>query len=364
MLEDLTSNQVIAAATTALFLVGLGQLYLKWVGVRNRNSVENKSSPTLFSTTESPTIHATNGVPTLQQLIESIEIDAKRMGLAERLYDTGLEQFNRYVNNRDGVIEESRSEMASLAHSLSGSDISLAEIVGIALATSTNQKEREAAQVKYDGLEPQAQTYAQHKRRELESQRTIARDLEKNVRRTDYTSVKARISSGNTSLDSITSELPISWQSLRTLNDKVERPRAIEKPPSRKFLHVMFHTREQGILEDKRAEKDGDWIISDRHNMMVPYQEPTRLFKFVHHGKPPVQTGEVIVIDQDPSSEWETEFWRQGGRLDQVYLRARAGRSPEQLRSAYRRQQITRAGWLVGSLILIIDIILVTTKYL
>ena len=361
MFEDLTTNHMIAAATAGLFLVGLGQLYLKWVELRNGTSVGNIPSPTLYSTTESLTIYATSGVPTLQQLIEGIEIDARRMGLAESLYDTGLEQFNRYVNNRDGVIQDSRREMANLAHSLIGSDLSLAESVGIELAAAANHEERAATQVRYEGLGPQAQIYVQNKRRELEALDTIARDLEKNVPRTDYTSVKERIASGDVSLDSITSELPVPWQSIRALNSKVERPKITEKPPPRTFLHVEFLTRDQGILEDKRAERDGDWIISDRHNMEVPYQEPTRLFKFVHHGKPPVQTGEKIIIDQDPSSEWETEFWRQLGRLDQVYLRARAGRSPEQLRSAYRKRQINRVGWIVAGVILIVDIILVIT---
>ena len=358
MLDWTLYQGLIAALAVAGVSVAL--IAWRWPRTRKDDLATGMPSPVLYSAgTDYPVIHATNGVPTLQQLIKGIDIDAKQRGVAERLYEAGLEQFNRYVNNRDGVIEESRSEMASLTDSLSEPDLPLAEAVGIELASSTNQEERAAARVEFDGLGPQAQTYAQHKRRELEAQRTIARDLEKNVPRTDYTSVKARIASGNVSLDSITSELPISWQSIRTLTNKVERPKITEKQPPRKFLHVIFHTRDQGILEDKRAERDGDWIISDRHDMMVPYQKPTRLFKFVQHGKPPVQTGEVIFVDRDPSSEWETEFWRQGGRLDQVYLRARAGRSPEQLRSAYRRRQIKRAGWMVASLMLIVDIILV-----
>ena len=124
MFEELTSNQVIAAATIGIFLVGLVQLYLNRRESRNKDSAGNTPSPTLFSTADPQIIHATSGVPTLQQLIEGIEIDARRMGVAERLYESGLAQFNRYVNNRDGVIQDSRVEMGNLAHSLSGSDLS------------------------------------------------------------------------------------------------------------------------------------------------------------------------------------------------------------------------------------------------
>ena len=243
MFESLTSNQVIAVATLGIFLVGLGQLYLKRVELTNRDSAGNIPSPTLFSTAEPQTIHAISGVPTLQQLIEDIELDTRRMGVAERLYESGLAQFNRYVNNRDGVTKDSHVEMANLAPSLSGSDLSLAESVGIELATSTSREERAAAQARYDRLGPPAQIYAQHKRRELEAMSTIARDLEKDIPRTDYTLVKALIATGNVKLDSIMSELPIPWQSLRTLNGTVDRPRITEKPPPRKFLHVIFHTQ-------------------------------------------------------------------------------------------------------------------------
>ena len=364
MLEGVTSNQVIAIATTGLFLVGLAQVILKWTEVQKRNSVENRPSPTLFSTKESPVIQATNGVPSFQQLTNGIQTDPKRMGFAERLYESGLAQFNRYVNNRDAVIEESRREMTSLTSHLSQTEVSLAGTVGKKLATDINEEQKVATQKQYLDLSPQGQILAQHKRNEIDALRTIARDLEKNVPRTDYTSVKERIASGNAPLDSIVSELPISWQDIRNLNDRVERPRFTEKPEKREFLHVMFITGDKGLLEDKRAEKDGDWIISDRHNMMVPYQKPVPRSQLREFGKPPVQIGEVVIVNQDPSSEWETEFWRQGGRLDQVYLRAKRGMSPDQLWSAYRRRLIRRAVWTMAGVMTIVDVAIIIAKFL
>ena len=65
--------------------------------------------------------------------------------------------------------------------------------------------------------------------------------------------------------------------------------------------------REQGLLEDKRAERDGDWIISKKHNMMVPYQDPIPQYALLEEGMSPVLKGMVVVINQDPSSEWETD---------------------------------------------------------
>ena len=312
----------------------------------------------------SPTIQAVSGVPTSRQLVEGVEIGPRTAELAQRLYETGLEQFNHYVNNRDGIIEESRRKMNSLSGSLSQLEVSQTENIGISLATASDEEQRQAARSNYDLLAPQAQIYAEHKRRELQAQQTIARDLEKDVPRTDYTAVKSRIAAGNTTLASITSELPIPWQSLRTLNNRIEAHKPTGKPPKREFLHVMFFTKERGLLEDKKAERDGNWIISNKHDMLVPYQEPIPLLEFVRSDAPPVQTGRVVVIDQDPTSEWETEFWRQGGFMDQVYLRARTGTLPEQLRKAYRRRQFRIASWVSAGVMVIVNIVLVASAHL
>lgn len=316
-----------------------------------------------YGDTETPTIHATGGIPTLSQLLEGIDLDPKRLGLAERLYEHGLAQFNHYVNNRDGVIEESRRQMANLAITLDSSEISLAESIGLHWDENRDCEQEVELHQQYNQLSPQAQIFAQHKRKEADALRRIARDLETNTPRTDYTSVKARIASGHVNLDSLVSELPTFWQRIRFLDETVETPRFKGKPPNREFLHVEFMTREWGLLIDKRAERDGDWIVSKKHNMLVPYQDPITRCVLLEEDTPPVPKDRLILVNQDPTSEWETEFWRKGGRLDQEYLRARRGESPEQLRSAYKRRQINRFGWALGSLMLIADITFIIVKY-
>ena len=227
--------------------------------------------------------------------------------------------------------------MASLAGSLSETEICKAEGIRKSLAEIEDCEQGEAAQTEYRDWSPQAQIYAQHKRHETEAMRSIARDLETKTPRTDYTSVKARIASGNVKLDSILSELPVTWQDIRTLNERAERPKIKEKPPKRERLHVKFMMRDRGLLEDRRAERDGDWIISDKHDMMAPHQAPMPTFVQLEEGAPPVREGEAVIITQDQGSEWDTEFWRKDGRLDQVYLCAKSGMAPERLRSADRR---------------------------
>ena len=295
-------------------------------------------------------------------MTEDMQLDSERLGAAERLYESGLARFNHYVNNRDGVIERSRQLMSGVANSLSQSELALAECIGVQMAMDGTDDQKTAVQAQYDDLGPQAQIYAQHKRREVDALRRIARDLEKDVPRTDYTALKARIASGAVTLDSVLSELPIPWQEIRSLSNRAERPRVRGKPPRRTFFHVEFMMA-TGLFEDRHAEKDGDWIISKKHGLMAPFQEPIPLYEQREEGKPPVRKGEVIVISRDPSSEWDTEFWRQGGRLDQVYLRAKNGESPEQLRSAYRSQMIRRLGWALAGALIILNVALVAAKY-
>ena len=308
----------------------------------------------VYGRPEPPLIHAARGVPTLQQLAEGMELSPKAMGVAERLYEGGLSQFKHYVNNRDGVVEDARRNMAELSKILSQSEISLAEEIGLALARKSNVGERQSAKERSRSLTPDSRKYAEYKRMEHDAQLRITRDLEKGVPRTDYTSVKARIAEGSATLSSIVSELPIQWQAIRTLNDRITRPREpIRKPRKREFLHVMFLTSDQRVLEYKKAERDGNWIFSHKHDLLVPYQEPARVLEFRHSNRPPVPVGEMVVIDQDPGSEWETELWRQGGFLDQAFLRARSGTSPEQLRRSYQLRQVRILGWcVIGALIL------------
>ena len=311
-----------------------------------------------------PAIHATGGVPTLEQLTEGIAMDAKTAGLARMLYDIGLKQYNHYVNNRDGVITDARRELATLANRLSETEVTEARNVGLSLATASMPAQRDEAQAWYDNLGPDAQIYAQQKRLEHEAQRSIARDLQTGTPRTDYAAVKERIAAGDMTLASVMSELPVVWQHARTINEKVIIPKISGKPPKRDLFRVTFETNDLGVLEDKRAERDGKWIVSDKHDMLAPFQLPIPFYRQNHTNQPPVQTGNAIVIDKDPTSEWDTEFWRQGGYLDQTFLRAKAGRSPDQLRRAYRDRLINRIGWSIAGFLVLMNIIIAAVKYL
>ena len=248
--------------------------------------------------------------------------------------------------------------MDRLAQELSHEERKLAEQIGKSLANADEQSERENAEARYRGLSSTAKIYTQYKRSESEAQEKIARDLEKRVPRTDYTSVKQRIASGVADIGSIITELPIMWQSIRTLNDKVDRTNLVEKPPKPERFHVEFWMADGRILPDKRAEKDGDWLVSHKHGFLVPCPPPTRIWKFNGKGRT-VPTGKsVLIVNRDPSSEWETEFWRRGGYMDQTYLRAVAGRLPHQLRRAYRQRQIRRAQWCVVGILWVVNVVL------
>ena len=353
-----------AGSVAAIVMIVVVVLVWRFPRRANEEPDEIASRYRLYPGSDSPTIHATGGIPTLSQLLEGIDLDPKRLGLAERLYEHGLAQFNHYVNNRDGVIEESRRQIATLASRLGPSEISSAENIGLHWDENRDCEQEVEFHQQYNQLSPQAQIYAQFKRKEADALSRIARDLETNIPRTDYTSVKARIASGKTNLDSLSSELPAFWQRIRTLDQKVERTRLKGKPPKREYLHVLFMMREQGLLEDKRAERDWNWIVSKKHNLLVPYQDPIIRYEFVEEGLPPVPKDRVIVVNQDPTSEWETEFWRKGGRLDQEYRRTSRGESPEQLRAAYRRRLFNRVVWIVATAVLIAEILLLVAKYL
>ena len=298
-------------------------------------------------------IHASSGIPSLQQLTKDLDLDAKREALAERLYESGLEQYNRRVNNRDGDLVKARCDVAKLRSQLSPGEVPKADAIGISLAIADRDERRKTAQVDYNALSPQAQIYAQNRRREHVVQQTIARDMETETQRTDYTRVKARIALGPVPLDSISTELPIPWQEIRTLGRDIERPKPTNKPPKQKRVHLMVFSNDEGMLEDKRAQRDGDWIDSDKCDMLIPYQTPIPQYRWLDSNKPPVLTGEAVVVCHEQTSEWETEFWRQGGRLDQTYLRARDGRDPSEMRKAYRRRQIKRAIWALDGLMAI-----------
>ena len=337
---------------------------LAWRRPRGANPAEAVQGIRLLGHADYPNIHATNGVPSLDQLTEGIALNPKRRAVAQLLYCIGLDQFNHYINNLDSVIADAQASMAELKPQLNRWELSLADNVGLALATDQGEELR-AAKARYDALRLPAQIYAEHKRQEHQARQCITSILHNNIPRTDYTSVKSMIASGNFSITSITSELPLAWQDLRTLDQEVEIPEPTEKPPKREFHHVEFRTRDMGVLEDRRAERDGEWLISRRHRMMAPYQKPARILRFKNPARPPVPTGEYrIIINQNMGSEWIAKFYRKGGRLDQTYQRAKSGTSPEQLRSAYRRRMIRRIGWYFAASALAVDIVLLAFRFL
>ena len=165
---------VVALPATAIIIA-----LLAWRMPRQSEDFSSRKATKfrLYPGKEFPAIHATNGIPTLRQLMEGIEVGPKRLGIAERLYEAGLAQFNHYVNNRDGVIETSRGQMTNLTNYLSQSEVALAERIGTSMASDSDDDQREALQAQYDDLAPRAQIYAQYKRQEIDALRRIARDL-------------------------------------------------------------------------------------------------------------------------------------------------------------------------------------------
>ena len=348
---------VVIAALTLLFTI------LSWRLQRNRQQGVPPSVH-LYGSREYPKIHATNGVPTMQQLTQGMEMDAKRRGLAQAMYNLGLKQFNHYVNNRNGIIAEACEKMDALRSQLSDAELSLADEVGLGLVAEVDDELQEA-QSQYNALSLQAKEYAMSKRDEHQALQSITRDREMDVPRTDYTSVKAHIAAGDVSLESIMGELPIMWQDLRTINERVDPVKPSGKPPGQEFSPVMFFTRDKGVLVDKKAERDGKWLISHKHRMTVPYQEPVPKYEFERADAPPVFTGKrTIIINQDPGTEWQTELWRKGGYLDQRYLRSKAGQEPEQLRKAYRNRQIRRIAWGTNAILFAIILMMLFEQYI
>ena len=297
-------------------------------------------------------------------------MNAKQRGIALRRYELGLRQYNSYFNNRDGFVEEKKERMAELSSQLSSEDVSLAEKIGIALADDSSENKLIRAQNQYASLNPTAQIYAQHKREEYEALRTIANDMEKasdignSVPITDYTKVKSIIKAGTHSLKSIASELPIPWQDIMMINQEVEFPRPSRKPPKQSRFHLEIHAEDEGLLEDKKAVRDGKWLISYKHNLLIPYQEPVPVYKLCSEGSIHVDSGKrVIVVTKDPGTEWETEFWRKRGYLDQCYIRSKRGQLPEQLRRAYIRRKIRMVLWISNIILLALILIILAERY-
>ena len=323
----------------------------QWYKRSDENDLANM--PRFFRINQEPSFHTTSGTPSLQQFTQGIELNYKAKRLAETLYNLGLQQYNHPVNNRDGLVKKTRQIMVELATNLSFEQLKLAADFDAATDSTESGPEKVRQKDLTRILNPNTRTYAMYKRREHEAHASIDRDLERGVPRTDYTCVKKRISLGETDLNFIMSELPIFWRSIRSLNEKFERPEVTRRPPRPETFNVEFIMADGRILRDKRAEKDGDWLVSDKHGFLVPCPPPTEIWTFKENGKAGPTGKSVLIVDQEPSSEWETEFWRRDGYMDQTYLRARAGTLPHQLRQAYRRRQIRHLQWyLIGAVII------------
>ena len=340
----ISSGQISAAATAVMAVVGVLTLcFTVFLAISNRRNRSEREVSRLIIPSDSdfPTIHATSGVPTFEQLIKGIEIEPKDSSRARGLYELGLERYNHYFNNRDGAIAEAKREMDALSNEMDQSEIALAEQVGIALSRTNDDEERSEIQIQYDSLQPQARIYVHHKRHELRALQLIENDLRKDVPRTDYTSVKSRIESGEATLESIMSELPLPWQDLRTMNRVQYSEPDVTKPPKREFINTMFLLPGGRVLVDRHAERDGDWLVSEEHELTVPYVTLVPLMEVSHLGDPGVPTGQYVALaDKDVGTEWITELVRQGGYRDQKYILSRDGISPRQIRARYRRRQL------------------------
>ena len=297
--------------------------------------------PKLFHIYQDSIMNDSAGTPSLQQLTQGMKLDAKTLRIAEALYELGLEQYNHPINNRDGLIRQSRKVMAELATTMSLEQLKLADDIG-RQAASGEEPQREMIELI---LSPAARTYAQHKKRDWQTSESIANDLQKNVPRTDYTFLKDRISSGEPKLEYIVDEFPIIWESIRELNEKIETPEVKDKPPKQAKVIAVFHMADGRRLRDKRAVIDGDWLTSHKYNFLTPCPRPIQCFHLNRQGEWTPKGKKIYEIRRDPSSEWLTQFWRRGGYMDDVYCRAKAGMLPHQLRQAYRRRLIRRVQW-------------------
>lgn len=367
MIASIDFGQVNAIANVALVFVTVASILAIVVQIvlnRRRDTHSIFQASELHSGTEFPKIHATSGVPTLQQLTQGIQIDPKDQYRIRLIYKLGLDQFNHYMNNRDGVLADARNAMEELESQICKSEVACAENIGIALSAAS-EDDRQDAEMQYETLIPRAQVYAQHKRREVETLRTIARDMEKDVPRTDFTCVKSLIESGKLSLDSVLSELPIQWQDIRTTNEHVPRRRPVAKPPPREYIGTYFLKWDNTYLFDKHAELNGKWILSDKYRLIVPYQREN---EFTYsQGLAFFQTRKreyIAFVDKGLSSEWITEYWRRDGFRDQQYILSREGQLPEQLHRAYRRNQRTIFLWTGAGIIAAIDVVMIAIIFI
>ena len=93
---------LIAVLGAAAVIIAL--LNWRWPRNQRRDIDEEPPRYELYPGREFPKVHSSNGIRTLQQLTEGMQLDSERLGNAERLYESGLARFNHYINNMDGII--------------------------------------------------------------------------------------------------------------------------------------------------------------------------------------------------------------------------------------------------------------------
>lgn len=265
----------------------------------------------------------------------------RERGLCKGLYEIGKKQFDHRVNNRDGILQDARHRMAEIRSSENIEDIREAEFLGTQLA-KTDDGNSDEIRHRLEMLPPSARMYAMHKKIEEETTLSIAGDLEKGIPITDYTQVKDRMAAG-ASLSEVIEDLPAPWQKIREI--PWPEPRRTTKPRNPIYMPTTILHAELGLLYDKNAELDGEWLISHKHDIVYPYLGPTAIYEC--RGDPPhlVKVGEEYVIASDYPPEWETKLWRRGGYLDEVFERATRGDDPFSSQRRRLRRQRTMTVW-------------------
>lgn len=289
----------------------------------------------------------------LEFLTEGISLPTRRhKQLCYALYEAGRAQFDAKPNNRRGIIEQAQREMATLGQNISSAELDAAESLGAARAWLLKEENGEVTG-DIGNLSAKAQLYARYKTIEIENLLSLERDLSKKIPITDYTEVKKRIAEG-TSLAQVRDDLPIPWQKIRDIPWPMPESRA--KPTKPVYVPVTLVTVD-GVSEDDKAERDGEWIVSYKLGIVHPYSDMVPHYKFRNFNSPPVLSGKRLVITGDAPPEWDTKFWSKGGYLDQVFLRTARGEDPWTLRRKQLRSRIQMTAMAISSTFFLISLL-------
>lgn len=338
---------VIAAVVSAIAMVvtAIATVVIARNGSRQKNSVTlvinvNQIAQNMANVLPNAPVEIGYNV-SLEFLTQDIPLPTKRhKRLCYALYESGRAQFDAEPNNRMGIIEQAQRKMAMLGQNISSAERDAAESLG---TTRARLPKEETGRVTGDigNLSAEAQLYAWHKTIEVEALLSLARDLAKKIPITDYTEVKRRITEG-ASLAQVIDDLPIPWQKIRDIPWPMPESRA--KPTKPVYVPVTLVTVD-GVFDDDKAERDGEWIVSNKLGIVYPYLDMVPHYEFRNLNRPPVLSGKRLVIDREAPPEWDTKFWRKGGYLDQVFLRAARGEDPSTLRRKQFYSRINRIYW-------------------